>query len=477
MRNQAVARRSAQEVKKDAMEATTDKIAQFQSQVDNYAGHLMQVLPRRITIDKFKRVLVTAAAMNPDLLLADRRTLFLSSIKCASDGLLPDGRQAALVVYNTEIKRRDPVSGLDQKFRIDAVQYMPMVAGIRERMRNTGEVVSADAHVVCKHDRFEYSLGDNARIEHEPPPLGQDRGDVVGAYAIIRLKNGEVLRDVMSVQEIEKTRSISRAKDGPMWSKFYGEACRKTVLRRCSKAAPQTSDLERMIPDDDEFDPAAGSGIAALPALTELPIAEVEPIREPGGEVIEDEPTFEIVDPDGEYHDFHDAETAAMALRRVYAAAAERGPQFVAGALESNQRVQEHLEQLGQRFEAPPEKPAEGRRAPKPVSGGEVAGAEQRPAAASAGGGERPFPGDQPSSMAIPLPLGSGSKPNYRTWALGLLVPAVRKCNTSADLALLLGDNEATIKDAKRALSAADRQELEREISARWDEIAEIERD
>ena len=156
MQNQQVARRSAQEIQKDAVAATSQRVAEFQKQVDNFAGHLTQALPRHVSLDRFKRVLITAAAMNPDLLLADRRTLFLSSIKCASDGLLPDGRQAALVVYNTEIKRRDPVTGIDQKFRIDAVSYMPMLAGIRERMRNTGEVVSADAHVVCKQDRFEY---------------------------------------------------------------------------------------------------------------------------------------------------------------------------------------------------------------------------------------------------------------------------------------------------------------------------------
>jgi hypothetical protein len=67
-------------------------------------------------------------------------------------------------------------------------------------------------------------------------------------------------------------------------------------------------------------------------------------------------------------------------------------------------------------------------------------------------------------------------KPDYRGWALGMLLPRVRQANSSADLGMLLGDNEEALTQAKRALAAADRQELDREIAARWDEIAEIER-
>jgi hypothetical protein len=328
-------------------------------------------------------------------------------------------------------------------------------------MRNTGEVVSADAHVVCKQDRFEYRLGDNASIEHEPPPLGQDRGEIVGAYAIIRLKSGEVLRDVMSKQEIEQTRSQSRAKDSLMWSKFYAEAARKTVLRRCSKAAPQTADAERLFArdDDDLEDGANMAAPAGFPPLTELPIAEPEPIREPDGEVVEDEPSFEVTDLDGEVFAFHEAKVAAKALRSLYADAASRGPQFVAGAVESNRAVQEQLEQAGERFEMPAEKkPA----APVPL-------VDDDP----------PFPGDLPStqSLAIPVPRRMpADKPDYRGWALGMLLPRVRQANSSADLGMLLGDNEEALTQAKRALAAADRQELDREIAARWDEIAEIER-
>jgi hypothetical protein len=244
-----------------------------------------------------------------------------------------------------------------------------------------------------------------------------------------------------------------------MWSKFYAEAARKTVLRRCSKAAPQTADAERLFArdDDDLEDGANMAAPAGFPPLTELPIAEPEPIREPDGEVVEDEPSFEVTDLDGEVFAFHEAKVAAKALRSLYADAASRGPQFVAGAVESNRAVQEQLEQAGERFEVL------------------VSQLGQQPPAAD----ERPFPGDQPSTQSLEIPVPRrmpADKPDYRGWALGMLLPRVRQANSSADLGMLLGDNEEALTQAKRALAAADRQELDREIAARWDEIAEIER-
>jgi recombination protein RecT len=108
------------------------------------------LLPSHIPVEKFKRVVVVAISQNPDLFKADRRSLFTAAQKCAADGLLPDGRQAALVVYGNQ------------------ATYMPMVAGIRQRMRNSGEVLSAEAHVVYRNDKFFRKLGDDPAIVHEP---------------------------------------------------------------------------------------------------------------------------------------------------------------------------------------------------------------------------------------------------------------------------------------------------------------------
>lgn len=414
-------RRTGREVQVQAQRALVERTREFQAELDQYAPQILQALPKHVSIDKFKRVLVTAAAMNSDLLYANRGTLYLAALKCASDGLLPDGREAALVVFNTEVKRRDPETGLDQKFRIDAVQYMPMIQGIRERMRRTGEITSAEAHVVRAKDHFKYRLGDDPLIDHVPPALTEDRGDVVGAYAIIKLKSGEVLRDVMNKHEIEAARSVSRAKDSPMWTKFYGEAARKTVLRRCAKAAPQTSEMERHMERLFERQDEA----------VELPPTEITD----GMHQVEPEPERTEFPP--LRNDFYHDEDGVI---HEEAAAEPSGGAGVGGSA------------------------AGATVAPEP---------EQAPPAPA----ERPFPGDQPSeSRGLPVPQLHG-KPDYRKWTFGLFLPKVRQAMSSADLAVLCGDNEAELAAAKRHLPRGDLRELEALITQRWDEIAEIEKE
>lgn len=258
----------------------------FAEAFEHYTPDLAAALPDHIRLDHFKRVVLTAVNLNPDLARADRRSLFNACSRCAHDGLYPDGREAALVVFRTKVKRGD------QEYVADLVQYMPMVAGIRKRMRNTGEVLSADAQIVCKNDKFHYQLGDDQQIIHEPPPLGTDRGPTVGAYSIIKLANGEVLREVMSRADIERVRAFSRAKDGPAWTKSWDEMGRKTVLRRNAKAAPSGSDLERLLGRDDEL-----PRIDAHTAVQQIPPApRREDFRE--ASVPEIEPPTELFESD-----------------------------------------------------------------------------------------------------------------------------------------------------------------------------------
>jgi recombination protein RecT len=86
--------------------ATRDNspVGQLQAQLQSRARDIQMALPAHITPDKFQRTVLTAAAQNPDLLKADRQSLILACYKAAQDGLLPDGREAALVTFNTRKK-------------------------------------------------------------------------------------------------------------------------------------------------------------------------------------------------------------------------------------------------------------------------------------------------------------------------------------------------------------------------------------
>ncbi|MBM4438186.1 MAG: recombinase RecT, partial [Actinobacteria bacterium] len=120
-----------------------------------------------------------------------------------------------------------------------------------KKLRNSGELLSISAHTAHENDHFEYELGDEEKIIHKPR-LDGPRGLVIAAYAVAKTKDGGIYREVMSVDEIEKIRNVSRAKDSGPWSQWYEEMARKTVLRRLMKRLPSSADLDSLVEADNE---------------------------------------------------------------------------------------------------------------------------------------------------------------------------------------------------------------------------------
>lgn len=198
-------------------------------------------LPPHIPAKKFVRILHTAVSTNNDLLSADRKSLFAACMKSAQEGLLPDGREAALVTFKDKNGNK-------------IVNYMPMVNGILKKVRNSGELSSITAMVVHEKDRFRYWVdADGAHMEHEPVLFGE-RGNIIGTYALAKTKDGALYIEVMSEEEIRAVRNVSRARDsGPWAGAFADEMRKKSAIKRLSKRLPMSTDLEQTIRSDDEL--------------------------------------------------------------------------------------------------------------------------------------------------------------------------------------------------------------------------------
>lgn len=210
-------------------------IEDIRGNLDRMLPQFEMALPQQIDPKKFVRVLMTALQNAPDLLNCDRTSLYSSSMKCAADGLLPDGREAALVKFG------------------DKVQYMPMIGGILKKVRNSGELASITSQVIYKNDVFKYWVDDEGEhLEHVPLLFG-DRGDLIGVYAQAKTRDGAVYVEVMTEKQIEAIKSVSRSKGGPWAGPFADEMRRKTAIRRLSKRLPMSTDLEQVITRDDEM--------------------------------------------------------------------------------------------------------------------------------------------------------------------------------------------------------------------------------
>lgn len=210
-------------------------IDQVRHGIELMGPEFAKVLPSHISSEKFIRVAQTAILDNPNLLACDRRSLYAACTRAAQDGLLPDGREGAIVPFK------------------DKAQWMPMIAGILKRIRNSGELHSIVALVVCEEDEFEYWVDtDGEHVKHKPI-LFQDAGDIIGVYALAKTKDGGVYIEAMSVAQVEKVRAVSKAKNAGTWSQWWDEMAKKTVLRRLSKRLPMNTDNLDLIQRDDEL--------------------------------------------------------------------------------------------------------------------------------------------------------------------------------------------------------------------------------
>lgn len=203
-----------------------------------YQRKFKDTLPPDVNVDRFTAVVLRAVQEDPSLLAAstDKTSLFLACQKAAQDGLLPDRREGALVMYGNK------------------VQWQPMIGGLRKRLAGAGFDLRAE--VVYKNDTFDYDLGDSPSITHKAPPLGTERGPVIGAYAIAtNLLTGEKYREVMDVLALDAVQAVSKG-GGPWKGPFKTEMQRKTVGRRLIKSLPIDDRrlMEVLERDNENFD-------------------------------------------------------------------------------------------------------------------------------------------------------------------------------------------------------------------------------
>lgn len=235
-------------------------LREFQQTVEERRADFSNALPAHIPVARFERVVMTAIQNNLQLLDAPRRELFNACVKAAQDGLLPDGREGALVC-------RPSRNGV-------TVTWQPMIAGIRKKVRNSGEIATWDVQAVHENDAFEFELGDEPFIKHRPAL--KDRGELIAVYSVATLKSGEKSRDVMSVDDVNRIRDRSDAwrayKAGKIkstpWATDYAEMAKKTVARRHAKVLPMSTDLDDLIRRDDALYNFEGEGDAVAKDIT-----------------------------------------------------------------------------------------------------------------------------------------------------------------------------------------------------------------
>jgi recombination protein RecT len=215
--------------------------------IESRRAQLASLLPADVPLESFISHFKTAAMRTNGLLECTPKSVVLAIMQAANDGLMPDGREAAIIVYN----RKDKASGRWLK----EAQYQQMYLGILKRIRAAGEVVKIEARVVHAEDHFDYAYGDDGYIVHKPA-LKAEVGPIIAVYAIVTFRDGTRQHEVMSAHEVLAIRERSKGwnsekPDGP-WHTDFGEMAKKTVLKRLGKILPQARGRAAISGDADD---------------------------------------------------------------------------------------------------------------------------------------------------------------------------------------------------------------------------------
>lgn len=227
---------------------TVDPVGQFRNDLAHNMKRLKALLPDYIPVERFCSISIIAVQNNPELLNADRQTLLNELLKCASDGLIPDNREATLQIYSTKVK----INGREQW--IKKVQYMPMVRGIIKKIRKDQNIAEIIVDVVYEKDHFEVFSGDRSEIIHKPNMLS-DRGKFVASYAIFKYKDGKRHQEVMRANEVRKAREAAKT-DG-VWNNWFDEKAKSSVLHRAEKRLDMPHEIHKFMQESMQAELAA----------------------------------------------------------------------------------------------------------------------------------------------------------------------------------------------------------------------------
>lgn len=221
----------------------------FPAMLEQFKGEIARALPKHINPDRMVRIALTAFRMTPKLAECDPRSVFAAVIQSSQLGLEVGLMGEAHLV---------PFGG--------QCQLIPGYTGLMKLARNSGLVTDIYPEVVRMNDKFALKLGMERNLEHEPlttaggfPASDEERGEVVGFYAVGVLKDGSRTFVAMGRAEVERIRDGSRGyqaarkyKKESIWDTDFASMGLKTAIRRLCKYLPKSPELATALVIDEQ---------------------------------------------------------------------------------------------------------------------------------------------------------------------------------------------------------------------------------
>lgn len=209
--------------------------------LSQFAGRLPRNLLNGMTPERFMLGLATAIQKTPALLDCDPKSVILAGYEAAELGI-----------------NLNPSLGLGYIIPYGRVaQFQLGYRGMIQKTYETGAISGFFAEVVYQNDHFNRQFAPKRNLFHAPPE-GSERGEPIGAYALITHKDGTIDYEYMTADQINRHRKHSKQPDSLMWKTFWEEGWRKTPTRvlwkRVALSSPELERLAEVIARDAERD-------------------------------------------------------------------------------------------------------------------------------------------------------------------------------------------------------------------------------
>lgn len=212
----------------------------FPAMLERWKPQIATALPSHLSADRMCRVALTCFRANPKLAECDPRSVFAAVIQSAQLGLeLGMMGEAHIVPFKT------------------TCTMIPGYAGLIKLAKQTGQVTDIYAVSVRQHDTFECTFGTDRKLTHTPktnngfPLPDEQRGDIIGFYAVAKFKDGSNTFELLTVEKVKKVRDESKGyqaakkwkRDTP-WDTHFEEMGKKTAIRALCKTLPKSPELQ-----------------------------------------------------------------------------------------------------------------------------------------------------------------------------------------------------------------------------------------
>lgn len=247
---------------------------------------VQSALPNGMDLARFVTVSLQAVRANPTLHQCTATSLMAACMQAAQLGLEPGvlGHSYLVPFWNKKIGAYD-------------VQLIIGYRGYIALAYRNPQVESIVARSVRENDEFEWHYGIDDHMIHRPAL--EDRGAPVRYYAVVKLKSGGHVLNVMNIQEINARRARSKSADSGPWVTDYDAMATKSVVRATVPWIPMSVQLAAAYVVDESVPTQIHEDMAA--ELAGRPI-DVDVVDEP------EEPAPDAAPPEGEVESSDDTE-------------------------------------------------------------------------------------------------------------------------------------------------------------------------